>query len=245
MYFQQSTYELLTKIIPSLKKMENSATQIIIPSTSFRIRKLDLVNLSTEDRDVIAFTGNNFGGMQSMFGTGIAIPLKCMSWLSFYKILDMYIKYYTEKALKTPEQNRVDLHFIIEDLGIFPDRAAPIAMLSFSNYIDEIPENYDGNKNKLVEVGIMMAENYRRKGLATKFGQSILNLIRLHLPPYSRLCFVTRPDNVAMHSLAAKIPARFIGQISKKIDFGLFTKTVMGDFFTIDAPNTYICEPVP
>lgn len=190
----------------------------IIYGSKYYLRSIDLNNLSDSDRNSLIDLSNNYSGLYNIFGTTIALSLKAYSYLNKNALLDIYIDHYSNKASK------INYHYILET-----DTFELVALLSFTNYIDNVPDQC--KDYNLIEIGIMMNEKYRRQSIAKRYGKIILDIVKLQLPKNSHFCFSTDPNNIASHRLGDYLGFKMIDTVSRNFDFKIFTLSANRDFF--------------
>ncbi len=197
----------------------------------FQFRSINLHQITPEDRNQMAACLNDFEGIRSMFGWLAACTLKTIMFFSPYKVLDSVIQHYDEKLLKMPEDERINYHWLIEDLN---KQNALVGFVSLSSYVDPCPEEY---ANNLVEFGLTIFPNYRhRKILSTICVPVLEKMSEMEGIKGKRFCFDTSPENMATHCISRKVDAEMVSNRIKQIDFKMFKMKMPKELFVFDPP---------
>ncbi|AYV85110.1 MAG: hypothetical protein Satyrvirus4_7 [Satyrvirus sp.] len=193
-----------------------------------RVRKIDISHPNDEHKKFAIKGGSDYDGVSNMYGHFVAISAKVLSFVAPNKFYEYLFQMLDLNLKDIPPEKQVKIGYVVEN----PINNEWIGTISLINYVGKNLEQYA--EKKLLEIGLYIYPEYRRKGYVKTFYRRVIDFIldsNKEIVNDAIICFTPGSTNTAMKNVANMIGARYIKQEEETIDFTIMKRKFMVDLY--------------
>ncbi len=217
---KQSRYLFLMVLlnVNAAETMSNAGTvdNFIVQASDvkIRLRRIDWNALSDSDTSVLRLFVPNLYQLWNIHGFAAVAEHNKISLTPDLVINDLKTFFNNQRA-KMPEGQKIQYHWIIEDLQKSNTMAA---LLRVDTCTEDRPVGYDGQQ--LLSIGLTIDSHYRGNGNLTRFMIPVLRVLAgFNDFSNATFCFTTSVKNKPINKIAKKLDSKEVSHYSKDRNF--------------------------